>query len=203
MKDVGKIGAFADRLRTETRPAHRGLDHHPLLAPLIHASLSNAAYAAALSALHGPQQAIEAILAPVVPQTKFPPRLPDLERDLAILGISPCPLTVAMPQIQSEAQLIGVMYVIEGSNLGGAVIARQLETSLSATAPRDFFRNSGGTARWAMFWQFAQTFCQEDAFSDVTDAANQTFALYKAHLDQCHLTLCTTPTESFLRPRPT
>jgi len=54
MSSIDKIRSFADRLRMETPPVHLGLDHHPLLSPLIHASLSNAAYAAALSALHCP-----------------------------------------------------------------------------------------------------------------------------------------------------
>ncbi len=180
-----KLCAFADHLREATRSAHRTLDHHPVLAPLTRSPLSVAAYAKALAALHGPQQAIERMLGSFAPGTQFPPRLADLDRDLALLGLSPFPLMAEIPQCVSEPQLMGALYVIEGSNLGGAVIARQLTLSLPIAVPRDFFEKSGGPPRWGDFWRFAAEHCLAENIAIIEDSACKIFNLYKEHLDRC------------------
>lgn len=185
---MSPIKSIAELLRESTRLAHRALDHHPLLAPLSHCPVTRTTYADALAALHGPQRAIEGMLCGFTPETDFPSRLADLESDLESLGISPFELSVDLPRVDSAEQLIGIMYVIEGSNLGGAVIARLLEESLPAAVPRKFFSNAGGHARWEKFWQFAATRYREGNAQAMTDSACQTFALYKAHLDQYLLT---------------
>jgi heme oxygenase len=176
---------FAERLRAATRPAHRALDHHPLLAPLTRTPLTEKDYARALAALHGPQRAIENVLSGFAPEMQFPPRLADLEADLDALGTTPLPLMAELPRFDSVDQLIGAMYVIEGSNLGGTVIVRLLDESLPAAMPRLFFANSGGHARWGKFWEFATGYCLEENFAVTAEAACLTFGLYKEHLDRC------------------
>jgi heme oxygenase len=185
MNAIGHNSVFADRLREATRPAHRALDHHPLLAPLARTPLTEKDYAKALAALHGPQRAIENVLRGFAPEMQFPPRLADLEADLKALCTSPFQLMAELPRLDSVDQLIGAMYVIEGSNLGGAVIARLLDESLPAAIPRLFFANSGGNARWGKFWEFAAGYCLEANFAITAEAACFTFGLYKEHLDQC------------------
>lgn len=185
MIDWVHSGEFAERLRDATRLAHRALDHHPLLAPLISSRLSESDYAKALAALYGPHRAIEIVLSGFAPQEEFPSRLDDLESDLATLGIHAIPLMASVPKFDSNAQLFGAMYVIEGSNLGGAVIARLLNQSLKPTTPKAFFGNSGGTARWAKFQQFAIGYYIEENFVQIVEAATKTFNLYKNHLDLC------------------
>jgi heme oxygenase len=187
MNAIAQCATLADRLREATRTAHRALDHHPLLAPLTRTPLAPGDYRNALAALHGPQQAIEKLLVGFAPEIEFPPRLADLESDLMALGASPFPLMAELPQFDTINQLIGAMYVIEGSNLGGAVIARLLAESLPAAMPRTFFSNSGGKARWEKFWAFSTGYCCEESFALVADAACLTFNLYKTHLDQCQL----------------
>mgnify|MGYP000857464965 FL=1 len=184
---MNPLTQIAEQLRSATRTAHRALDHHPLLTPLTRSPLSPAAYANALAALHGPQKAIEEALSGFVPENDFPSRLPDLEHDLEILRIAPFPLMAALPCFNSAAQRIGALYVIEGSNLGGAVIARLLDESLPASFPRQFFARAGGNARWEKFWQFAAVNAENDRFSVTTETACKIFQLYKMHLDQCLL----------------
>jgi heme oxygenase len=116
---------------------------------------------------------------------QFPPRLADLEADLDALGTTPLPLMAELPRFDSVDQLIGAMYVIEGSNLGGTVIVRLLDESLPAAMPRLFFANSGGHARWGKFWEFSTGYCLEENFAVTAEAACLTFGLYKEHLDRC------------------
>lgn len=175
---------FADRLRASTRSAHRALDHHPILAPLIRTPLTKEDYIRALAALHGPQKAIEHTLRNFVPATDFPARLGDLESDLETLGAPPFPLLTAVPRFDTTAQLIGAMYVLEGANLGGTAIARVLEHSLPPELPRSFFAHAGGTVRWEKFWSFAASqLFGEECFTSMASAASQTFDLYRTHLD--------------------
>lgn len=77
------------------------------------------------------------------------------------------------------------MYVIEGSNLGGTLIARQLSTSLPESYPRAFFAHSGGAARWEKFWQFATAHSRPEEHLRICNAACTAFGFYQSHLDQC------------------
>lgn len=168
-----------------TRAAHRGLNHHPLLVPLVSNLLDPADYAQALAALFGPHSAIESLLADKIPAADFPPRLPDLAADLAQLGIAPLTLAHPLPPATSVADWIGYMYVIEGSNLGGTLIARQLSRSLPECYPRAFFAHSGGAPRWEKFWQFAAAHSKPEEHLQICNAAWTAFEFYQSHLDQC------------------
>lgn len=177
-------------MRRATRDGHRCLDHHPLLTPLVAPASSRGHYARALAALHGPQAALEARLADFAPQADFPPRLPDLVADLADLGVSAFPLCAEPPDAPSPAALIGLMYVLEGSNLGGSVIARCLASS-HPQAPRRFFDGADATNRWQRFWALAATWCPPTQADLAIDAAGATFIWYRRHLDGC-LDVCGT-----------
>lgn len=179
------MNVLAETLRTATRAAHRALDHHPLLAPLVCPGLTHESYARALAALHGPQAACEARLAGFAPADDFPPRLPDLEADLASLGVAPMPLCAEMPPPATAAERIGIMYVLEGSNLGGAAIARRLEKTLAPDLPRAFFSGAGGAPRWERFWHFAAAYSAPEWLDQACAAACATFEFYRRHLDGC------------------
>jgi len=172
-------------LREATRAAHRQLDHHPLLAALMDPALTLEGYGRALAALHGAHGAVESVLAEFAPAALFPRRLPDLASDLAALGVDPMPLTVAVPQPGDDAGRLGMLYVIEGSNLGGAVIARRLATSLPAGAARAFFNGAEGSLRWQRFRAFARSRIQPAGFESAATAAGATFAFYRCHRDSC------------------
>lgn len=178
-------GSLEAHLREATRDAHRLLDHHPLLAALPGPALTLEGYGQALAALHGAHGAIESVLAEFAPAALFPRRLPALESDLAALGVDPLPLTVAVPQPGDDAGMLGMLYVIEGSNLGGAVIARRLAASLPAGAARAYFSGAEGPLRWQRFRAFARSRIRPAGFESAARAAGATFAFYRCHLDSC------------------
>ncbi|MBQ1784269.1 MAG: biliverdin-producing heme oxygenase [Gammaproteobacteria bacterium] len=182
MTSADNHGALAALLREATKSAHRALDHHPLLAPLVRRTLTMADYADALAGLHAPQAALEQLLAGFAPVEDFKPRLPDLRADLASLSVLPPPLGATPPCASGVAARIGIMYVIEGSNLGGAAIARVLETSLPV-APRAFFGGAGGAERWRRFWRFADAWHPDPDIA--VAAARETFGFFHHHLDSC------------------
>lgn len=81
-------------------------------------------------------------------------RAPLILEDLAQLGFPAAPpLCLAMPPLRTRAQLLGAMYVLEGSTLGGQVIARQLDKA--GITSHAFF--TGRAERTGPLWK---AFCQ-------------------------------------------
>jgi heme oxygenase len=62
-------------------------------------------------------------------------RRPLLERDLAWFGVVEWDKArPAMPEMKDDASFLGAMYVMEGSTLGGRVVARHVERVLNLSA---------------------------------------------------------------------
>ncbi len=175
-------------LRNGTRQAHHLLDHHPLLAPLPRQELTLDAYGDALAALHGIHQAGEIAIATGLARYgldyDWQPRQSELEADLVTLGRTPWPLRIAITPCNEIADLIGLLYVIEGSRLGGLVIGRQLATNLPQ-APCRFYADNQAPTRWAGFQHFAETRCPSDRHPRAHISAQAAFHDYVRHLDDC------------------
>ena len=90
--------------------------------------------------------ALERALAACEALPPFPPRTELLRADLDSLGlVMPDMMSVARPR--SEAAAFGALYVIEGSRLGGAVLAKQVPASL----PRAYLSAIHGPGGWRAF----------------------------------------------------
>ena len=74
------------------------------------------------------------------------PRLPGLAQDLATLGES-LPAPLAAPAHASDACRWGVRYTLEGSRLGGAMLARRVGSGL----PRAYLTAAHEKGGWATF----------------------------------------------------
>lgn len=82
------------------------------------------------------------------------PRAPGLRDDLVALGARPGPRFVPAPVAACDAEAWGMLYVIEGSALGGRLIARHLRAYLPevAAAVRHFETSEDGPG-WPAFRQ--------------------------------------------------
>lgn len=118
------------------------------------------------------------------------PRRERLEADLAAIdripsGAAMHPTPLGLPQ--DDAGRVGSLYVIEGSALGGAVLARLAERRLGLTAGHgaSFFNGDAGPATEAR-WErvLAAVDAQSDAghLAGVVDGAQQTFDVLDAWL---------------------
>jgi len=91
-----------------------------------------------------------------------------------------------LPAAGSEATLIGRLYVVEGSRLGGRFIARALQQRLGLTAANGAaFFNEGGEVRidrdWPAFWRLAEG--QAASAEAIIAGALATFAFITDALD--------------------
>jgi heme oxygenase len=113
-----------------------------------------------------------------------------LHQDLLALNFSEreieaIPVCVEIPELTSVARGIGCLYVLEGSTLGGAVIARQLERVLEIGTDQGarFYASYGERLNlmWASFGAAADAICDSAVAADqACAAAHDTFACFEA-----------------------
>lgn len=108
-----------------------------------------------------------------------------LEADLAWFGVSPIlGERPAMPRLDTTGRLLGAMYVLEGSALGGLVIARHLERVLALNPGQGnaYFRGFGERtgAIWIEFCEVLQRSVAEEETETAALAAREMFLVFEA-----------------------
>ncbi|KQP26494.1 hypothetical protein ASF27_21175 [Methylobacterium sp. Leaf102] len=167
-------------LRRATSDAHHRLDSgwagHDLQ--------ERGAYVGFLAAMAAALVPLEADLAASPPEA-LPPDWPARRRtdairsDLAALG-HPAPPAPAMSRAQPPAEVAGLLYVLEGSRLGGQMLLRQALASPDATV-RDntrFLRQGEGQRLWPSFAAWLETRPASDAAGAVAGAL-RAFSLFE------------------------
>ncbi len=190
-------------MRASTKLLHQKLDHHPLLASLLCPQLSLAQYLSVLRAMYGfikPLELdIDVFLArkPNLFDYSSRRKVPLMEADLAYLqkwadfNLND---TLFWPRrkIDSLAELVGILYCLEGSMLGARVITRQLRLNLpkEALPAITYFSGYGDetAARWANFWTFAERSCETQAqHQEAAHYAARLFNEMNSHFSACFI----------------
>jgi heme oxygenase len=128
-------------LRRATSARHERLHQHPLLKPILSGRVSLRQYVSILEAYYGIHEPLEERVreaAGLLDYKLHSGRLGHAERlacDLTYFGYTPLALgqlhrCMHLPELSSIAALLGCLYVIEGSTLGGRVIARRVKQML-------------------------------------------------------------------------
>jgi heme oxygenase len=122
-------------------------------------------------------------------------KLPWLLNDIAFfkneadtIGNVPC-LAIVLPEIENMGQLIGMLYVLEGSTLGGQLIFRSLVNyhGLNINEGACFFNGYGESAQlmWQNFLCFSDIISSDGNQCQAAKlAACQTFQLFTQVLDE-------------------
>ncbi|MEW6360857.1 MAG: biliverdin-producing heme oxygenase [Pyrinomonadaceae bacterium] len=115
-------------------------------------------------------------------------KLPHLLKDLKVLGLSSAAENLIryerVPDMQNAARAFGVLYVIEGSTLGGQVISRHLRDRLGLTPDNGaaFFSSYGHEVgqKWKEFCDALNRFGEifPEMHSEIIDAAKETFSAF-------------------------
>ena len=180
-------------LRHGTGPCHKALeDRLPFFSP----RFDHPAYRRLIAAyygFHAPlEQALAGFLPALEPQRRA--KAPALVTDLRNLGLTPTqidalPLCAALPPVTDQAQALGVMYVLEGSTLGGQVLKRAMAERLDIGAGNggaflDVYGSETGSL-WRGFLQFLEQ--APDSPADqarVAQAAIDTFTGFERWLER-------------------
>ncbi len=187
-------------LRDATHPHHVQLNRHLLLAGLIQPNYSLNHYHTLLGTYYQLyallEERINAFLKGHPEAFAYDERckLPWLINDLAYFKIDPLTLPTLSPSatdflsIETIGQLVGVLYVVEGSTLGGQMISQLLTKNLGFTRDTGscFFTGYGENTMpfWQCFIAFSDTLTgDKQQCQAAVDAACQTFQLFNQVLD--------------------
>jgi heme oxygenase len=180
-----------DKLRQAAKAPHRLVDHHPLLTPLLRDDLTERQYGDALAALHGVYASLEAgiddflRIQPALFDYSTRRKLPSLNDDLAELGRLPREGEMRYLAPATVAELVGVLYTVEGSAMGGQSIARCLRQGGFGGLPMRFFSGHGehANAQWHEFLAFADACCPAAGHESAALTVASLFQAIKKHLD--------------------
>ena len=130
-------------LSRETAELHRHIESLPIMSQLLDKDLTKTALVRALEALllaHSPlDNTLRDILPRILPTYRTPPRAPLLISALRDLGQSSFNEgSLQFPPSASLPETLGVLYVLEGSTLGGQMIAKRLEQSSLSLSPQEY-----------------------------------------------------------------
>lgn len=178
------------RLRADTRPYHDAVEQNPFNRALTAGTVTTAITARFLSRMYGFVQPYETQLREQAGQ--FGPawqldqryRAPLILEDLVQLGYLAEPLLCpSLPPLHTLPQLLGAMYVLEGSTLGGQVIARQLATA--SIAGRTYFTGRAGRAGplWKSFCQQLEAIETDQTRAAIAASAVHTFQILTTWLN--------------------
>jgi heme oxygenase len=180
-----------ERLRTETRPAHDRIER---AVDLESRTASRAAYRALLARFHGFHAAweprVEAALGdPIFFRRRS--KIGLLVRDLRALGMSDdeiddLPVCDPLMPLPGPAAALGAMYVVEGSTLGGTIIARHVERHLGLATDTgcSYFRSYGPEvgAMWRSFGAKLLSVSSAETDAAIVASANRTFEVMRIWL---------------------
>jgi heme oxygenase len=114
-------------------------------------------------------------------------RIPALAADLQRYGLTPPDGAWAGPSIESDDDLIGSLYVLEGATRGGTVIFRRMQKVLGITKDQggQFFYGYGNQSEqlWHEFWRFAAATCPREHWPAACRAATMLLSSYLVLLD--------------------
>jgi heme oxygenase len=173
------------KLRQETHSDHQAIEG---TSPLMLQNLSIAEYVQCLRGLYGVVAAWEERAPEVAPEWLQPTlvarqRKHLLQRDLASFGeLQDDQGRSILPDMPDLPSLLGTMYVIEGSTLGGQYIARHVETVLPLSEGRgsSYFRGKGSQTgqMWKEFCEILKTRISDEQTDAVVISAKAMFRTF-------------------------
>lgn len=153
---------FLEKLRAATTESHTGLEALPVSTSIMNPAVTDKEYALYLGLMHDVVKDAEENIFPVVYKNveglDVHPKAQFIETDLKTLGVTKTESLKPLTQNLDAAKLtpafaFGVMYVIEGSSLGGRVILKNINGALGHDAESGATYFSGYGAQTGSHWK--------------------------------------------------
>lgn len=180
-------------LKQATAKAHRQLDHHPLLMRLLQRDLTLAQYRQSLSFIWAAHSELEQQVCEFWQRHDYDycpeSRSAVLAAELGGLDISTNELkstisrtATELAPLKSLSAAVGATYVLEGSRLGGVVLARAIEKRLAGHRCLFFAGtdSNDGVSHWQKFQAFCGAHQHQIDSSVATASALESFECYYA-----------------------
>lgn len=182
---------LAQYLKDSTHDIHHRLHAHPLTSPLTSGTLTHSHYVTVLLAFARFYEALECQADAYQAHAQTFKKIckkecSHIKQDITLLEVKNNPLPRAtLPNLfEDHNSALGMRYVIQGSHLGGQVIAKNLKRTLglSHTTGAAFFSGEGKETlpQWRMFLTELSETCTD--WETCSYAACQTFSLLEQWL---------------------
>ncbi len=199
---------FFKRLRQETAESHQKLEDNPLSKAIFNPSVSVKDYQSYLAALFGVTIACEDQVFPAISHVindlneRYKSRL--IIGDLLATGLSEDwidALPVHRFEFSSVAEALGIMYVLEGSTLGGKILYRHIHEALGLSPENgaSYFWGYGAQTGnlWKSFISSLTQYVEEHEERDeVIASAKNTFTIIDNWLGQASASSAALPAVS-------
>ncbi len=161
--------SILQKIKEQTRVQHDQIERNPLTSSIAEGTIDLPLYSKLLQKFYGFHHPLEAQMK-VLPewksynfdiQARF--KTQHLVHDLRYLGLSSEAIENLekcedLPAVQNFAQGLGVLYVLEGSTLGGQILLRHLQKHLQLSAQQGAsYFNSYGKEQLGFMWKDFQT----------------------------------------------
>ncbi|HOB48136.1 MAG TPA: biliverdin-producing heme oxygenase [Mycobacterium sp.] len=186
------MSALHHELRRSTHRLHRDLDRHPVLSPLA-GSATLPQYQRALRAMYAITAPAEARVGAYLDAHDLAldyqarRRMPRLLQDLEFYGLTPPGPAWSGPSVDTDGELVGCLYVLEGGTRGSQFIFRRMTKALGITEELGgrFFSGYGDRTEsmWQEFWSFAAEHCPPESWAEACQAAVTLLRSYRTLLD--------------------
>jgi len=186
---------FLDRLRNITSQSHKSLEELPVSLSIVNPAVTQEEYAHYLWLMHDVVKDAETNIFPaltgIIPDLKERSKFRHLEDDLKILRESKSTYDTPLSNEEkfSIPFALGIMYVIEGSTLGGRFILKNITEALGYDAQQGakYFAGYGNAtgSRWKNFLNhMVQYQEQQECEDEIIAGANFAFTRINEHFTQ-------------------
>lgn len=185
---------FFQRIKAETADLHKQTESAPLSVALVSDAVNEKVYTDYLQRMKDIVAWYEDVvfngLAGMIPDIDQRRKLQFIKNDLTGFNIDPEKNTThfSLPDAETNAVLLGYMYVLEGSSLGGAMIYKHVSRYMDITEQKggSFFTcyQADLSARWKSFLDImGEHSLTEKNADEIITGANRAFRAIYAHLN--------------------
>ncbi|HEX8577281.1 MAG TPA: biliverdin-producing heme oxygenase [Flavobacterium sp.] len=187
---------FLNNLRSQTQPSHKKLESLPISRLLIHQDITIDAYAQYLQLMYTIvfqfEQHIFPVVEKVVPDSNKRKKSFLLLRDLKHINaekINLLPLFTNAPHDFSVPFALGMLYVLEGSTLGGRFILKNIQENLRLDEENGASYFAGYGNKTGSYWkQFLQFLTEYESIThtekEIIAGADYAFRVIENHLSK-------------------
>lgn len=180
---------FFQRIKTETADLHQQTEKSKLSVALMSGQLKDyTAYLLRMKDIVAYYETnLYSQLSPIIPDIDQRRKLEAIEADLSYLNVPSNPNTFSLPPAATTAHLLGYMYVMEGSSLGGAMIYKHLSRHIDISEEKGAayftcYKTELGS-KWKTFLDILGDYAlPEQNAKDIIEGARTAFLAIHQHL---------------------
>ena len=196
-----KQDLFLKRLREKTGESHQELEENPLSKEILSPSVTVIEYQTYIAKLYGFTKACERDIFPqlasVLPDLEERKKSEFIERDLFITGVSKEKiekLPIYQFNTSGLSEALGIMYVLEGSTLGGKIIYKHISQTLDKDAETGASYFWGYGQKTGILWKtfisaLASYAVEENSEEEIISSAVHTFSTIDQWLNKAEINL--------------